>query len=58
MSSALLDRWAEDGALDDLARLARDLPRVDAEALRRLERLTLEQRALVMEALRNVGGQA
>ena len=38
-------RWAEDEALRELARLARDLPDVDAaEAWRRLGRLTREQR--------------
>ena len=48
MATPPLDRWAEDEALRELARLARDLPDVDAdEARRRLERLTAEQRAVV-----------
>jgi hypothetical protein len=47
-----LERWPEDEALRELAHLAHDLPVGDAEeALRRLERLTAEQRALVMQAL-------
>jgi hypothetical protein len=47
-----LECWAEDEALRELARLARDLPKVGAgEAWRRLGRLTAEQRALVMQAL-------
>jgi hypothetical protein len=47
-----LDRWAEDEAPRELARLARDLPYVDAdEAWRRLGRLTAEQRALVLAAV-------
>ena len=50
MTSPPLDRWAEDEALRELARLARDLP--DAvEAWRRLGRLTAEQRRLVYRAL-------
>jgi hypothetical protein len=44
VSGAPLDRWADDEALREFARLARDLPDVDAdEAWRRLERLTAEQ---------------
>jgi hypothetical protein len=47
-----LNRWSEDEALRELARLARDLPDVDAaEAWRRLGRLTAEQRRLVYRAL-------
>jgi hypothetical protein len=53
MTTPPLDRWAEDEALRELARLARDLPAVDAkEAWRRLGRLTAEQRALVLATLR------
>ena len=52
MTTPPLDRWAEDEALRELARLARDLPDVDAaEAWRRLGRLTAEQRRLVYRAL-------
>jgi hypothetical protein len=48
-----LDRWGEDEALCKLAHLARELPEVDAdEAWRRLGRLTAEQRALVLAAVR------
>lgn len=48
MATPPLERWAEDEALRELARLARDLPVVDADdAWRRLGRLTAEQRALV-----------
>jgi hypothetical protein len=47
-----IERWAEDGALRELARLARDLPKVDAdEAWRRRGRLTEAQRAVVIDAL-------
>lgn len=47
-----LERWAEDVALRELARLARDLPDVEpAEAWRRLGRLTLDQRMLVVATL-------
>jgi hypothetical protein len=47
-----LDHWSEDEALRELPRLARDLPVVSTEeAWRRRERLTAEQRALVMQAL-------
>jgi len=46
-----LDRWADDGALRELARLAHDLPNVDAdEAWRRLGRLTDAQRVVVERA--------
>ncbi len=31
MTTPLLERWAEDEALRELARLARDLPDVDAD---------------------------
>ena len=52
MTTPPLDRWAEDEALLELARLARDLPDVDAEeAWRRLGRLTEEQRRLLYRAL-------
>ena len=52
MATPPLDRWAEDEALRELARLARDLPDVGAdEAWRRLGRLTEEQRRLVYRAL-------
>jgi hypothetical protein len=51
MTTPPLERWSEDEALRELARLARDLPDVDAdEAWRRRGRLTAE-RALVMQAL-------
>jgi hypothetical protein len=52
MTTPSLDRWSEDEALRALARLARDLPDVDAgEAWRRLGRLTAEQCQLVYRAL-------
>ncbi len=52
MSHPPLDRWAEDEALRELARLARDLPNVDAgEAWRRLGRLSDEQRGTIIGAL-------
>jgi hypothetical protein len=52
MTDPPLDRWAEDEALRALARLARDLPAVDAkEAWRRLGELTAEQRRLLYRAL-------
>jgi hypothetical protein len=52
-----IDAWARAGAMDELARLARDLPRVDAdEAWRRLGRLTEEQREHVIGALRSLAG--
>jgi hypothetical protein len=55
MSDPPLDRWSEDEALRELARLAADLPHVDAEeAWRRLGRLTDEQRAIVEGALAEV----
>jgi hypothetical protein len=48
-----LDRWAEDEALWESRPPARELPEVDAdEAWRRLGRLTAEQRALVLAAVR------
>jgi hypothetical protein len=47
-----LERWAEDAALRELARLARDLPGIQpSEAWRRLGRLTLDQRAIVIATL-------
>jgi hypothetical protein len=47
-----LERWAEDVALCELARLARDLPDVGpAEVWRRLGRLTLDQRTIVIATL-------
>ena len=53
MTGPPLERWSEDEALRELARRARELPEVDAdEAWRRLERLTAEQRALVLAAVR------
>jgi hypothetical protein len=56
MTSPPLDRWAEDEALHELARLARELPGVDAdEAWRRLGRLTEEQRARITRALTRLG---
>ncbi len=56
MNEPPLDEWAKDGALRELARLARDLPHVDAdEAARRLARLTPEQRALVVSAVEELG---
>ena len=56
MTTPPLDRWAEDEALRELARLARDVPDVDAdEAPRRLGRLTEEQRAAVIGALPRLG---
>jgi hypothetical protein len=52
-----LDRWAEEQALRELARLARDLPYAGAaEVWRRLGRLTGEQRAAVIAALRQIAG--
>jgi len=55
VSGAPLDHWAENEALRELARLARDLPDVDAsEAWRQLGRLTAELRRLVYRALRAV----
>ena len=59
MTTPALDRWSEDEALRELARLARDLPDVDAgEAWRRLGRLTAEQRGKIIEALEDLGGRA
>jgi hypothetical protein len=53
MTTPPFDRWSEDEALRELARLARDLRDVDAdEAWRRLGRLTAEQRAAVQATLR------
>ena len=53
MATPPLDRWAEDEALRELARLARDLPEVDAaEAWRRLDRLTQGQRDAVVAAVK------
>lgn len=53
MTGPPLERWSEDEALRELARRARELPEVDAgEAWRWLERLTAEQRALVLAAVR------
>ena len=47
-----LERWAEDVALCELARLARELPDIGpAEAWRRLGRLTLDQRTIVVTTL-------
>lgn len=47
-----LECWAEDVALRELARLARDLPEVGpAEAWRRLGRLTRDQRTIVIATL-------
>jgi hypothetical protein len=52
MTTPPLERWSEDEALRELARLARDLPDVDASgAWRRLGRLTAEQRQLLYRAL-------
>jgi hypothetical protein len=52
MTTPPLDRSADGEALRELARLARDLPEVDAvEAWPRLGRLTTEQRQLVYRAL-------
>ena len=52
MTTPRLDRWSEDEALREFARMGRDLPDVDAaEAWRRLGRLTAEQRQLVYRAL-------
>jgi hypothetical protein len=57
MTTRPLDRWAEEGALRELARLARDVPEVDAaEAWRWLGRLTAEQRQLVNRALNVLRG--
>jgi hypothetical protein len=54
MTTPPLDRWAEDEALRKLARLARDLPVVDADrAWRGMSRLTRAQRAIVLIALTN-----
>jgi hypothetical protein len=53
-----LKRWAADEALRELARLARDLPDVDAdEAWRRLGRLTENQRGKIVEVLKELGSQ-
>lgn len=55
MTNPPLERWAEDEALRELSRLARDLPEVGPqEAWRRLGRLTEEQRAAVIGALRTL----
>lgn len=50
------ETWSEDDeALREIARLARDLPRLDAdEARRRLGRLTDGQRLLVEDAVRRM----
>lgn len=51
-----IDQWARDEVLRELARLASDLPHVDFdEAWRRLQRLTLDQRAELAEALGRMG---
>ena len=53
MTTPPLDRWAEEEAPRELARLARDLYDVDAdEAWRRMGRLTEDQRAQVIGALK------
>lgn len=55
MDEPPFETWSEDEALREIARLARDLPRLDAdEAHRRLERLTDGQRRLVEEAVRRM----
>ena len=47
-----LERWAEDIALGELTRLARDLPDISpSEAWRRLGRLSLDQRTVVIATL-------
>ena len=50
-----LDRWEEQGAIQELERLAAELPQVGAdEAWERLERLTETQRAAIEDVLRRV----
>jgi hypothetical protein len=50
-----LDRWEEEGAIAELARLAAELPRVDADRVwERLDRLTVKQRRCIEDLLRAV----
>ncbi len=59
MRSPPLERWAEDIALGELARLARDLPDIPpAEAWRRLGRLSLDQRTVVIATLARAARRA
>ena len=52
-----LDRWEEEGALRELARLAAELPDVGADkAWERLDRLTEAQRVAIEDVLRRVDG--
>ena len=52
-----LDRWEEQGAIQELERLAAELPQVGAdEAWQRLERLSDTQRAAIEAVLRLVDG--
>ena len=47
-----LDRWEEEGAIQELERLAAELPQVGADkAWERLERLTDAQRAAIEDVL-------
>ena len=49
------DRWEEEGALQELERLAAEIPQVGADAAwERLERLTDAQRAAIEDVLRRV----
>jgi hypothetical protein len=51
----LLDRWEEEGAIQELERLAAELPQVGAhQAWERLERLTNTQRAAIEDVLKLV----
>src|SRR5207344_3046566 len=50
-----LDRWEEEGAIQELERLAAELPQVGADqAWERLERLTETQRAAIENVLKLV----
>ena len=55
MTDPPLDRWEEEGALRELARLAADLSSVGADhAWARLDRLTTTQRRCIEDLLRAV----
>ena len=50
-----LDRWEEEGAIQELERLAAELPQAGTDAAwNRLDRLTDTQRAAVEEVLRRL----
>ena len=54
-----LDRWEEEGAIQELVRLAAELPHVGADrAWERLDRLTETQRAAIEDVLRRVDRRA